>query len=300
MNKKTSLTRSLLAALLTAALLLTLTACGGKQEAPAAAPSEAPAVQVANPVREVTADEVVQAVGIPLYAPSLATDVRYFTINTGDTMIGQMKFTLDGKEYTYRTTYADLDALGLSGMFLDSATETYAEVSYAEGKFLTQGETSVLFWEDVVPGVRYSLSCTACDDPFVLLQIAEETFLPLQETNDGLGYDDMPEECPDLQGLWIDADGSTVELTPVTDFEYTAVIGIFRLAEFTGTGTLDPVGMKLTLDSPNGSAEPVYAEFYSEEDASGRLIISESHWSLLETGTEFSGFIRQPVNSEAQ
>lgn len=176
-------TRRILAVLIVLAMLTALTACGTKQESPAA--------QIANPMKEVTAEEMVQTVGIPLYAPGCAENIRYFTITNGDSVIGQMDFTLDGKAYTYRTTSAQLDATELSGIHFTGATESYAEVSYAEGKFLTEGSTTVLFWEDKVPGVCYSLSCTECDNPIVLLEIAEDTFTPLQEAADGLGYAKM-------------------------------------------------------------------------------------------------------------
>lgn len=280
-------TRIILAVLITLAVLMTLTACGGKQEAPA--------VQLANPMKEVTAEEMVQTVGIPLYAPGYAENIRYFTITSGDTVIGQMDFTLDGKAYTYRTTAAELDVTELSGIYFTDATETYAEVSYAEGKFLTEGDTSVLFWEDKVPGVRYSLSCTACENPIVLLEIAEDTFVPLQEADDGVGYAEFPTEYPDLEGTWVDADGSTVELTSSGMHRFDAVIGIFRLAQFEGYGELDTISMNLTLADPNGGT--VYAEFYDNEDGTGTLVISESGWSLLESGTKFEGFVRKPVNS---
>lgn len=280
-------TRRILAVLIVLAMLTALAACGTKQEAPAA--------QIANPMKEVTAEEMVQAVGIPLYAPGYAENIRYSTITTGDTVIGQMDFTLDGKAYTYRTTSAQLDATELSGIYFNAATETYAEVSYAEGKFLTEGNTSVLFWEDKVPGVRYSLSSTECENPIVLLEIAKDTFVPLQGEDDGVGYAEMPTEYPDLEGIWVDADGSTVELTAAGMHKFDAVIGIFRLAEFTGYGDLDTISMDLTLEAPNGGT--VYAEFYSEQDGTGTLIVSESDWSLLENGTKFTGFIRKPVNS---
>lgn len=276
-------TRRILAAIITLALLMSLAACGTKQEAPAA--------QIPNPMKEVTFDEMVQTAGIPLYAPANAENVRYFTITAGDTVIGQMDFTLDGKAYTYRATTAEMDAAQLSGIYFNAATESYAEVSYAEGKFLTEGNTSVLFWEDKVPGVCYTLSCTECENPIVLLEIAEATFAPVQGDDDG----EVTVEYPDLEGDWMDADSSTIELTAAGMQKYDVVIGIFRLAQFTGVGELDTVSMKLTLKDPNGGT--MYAEFFGEEDGTGTLVITDSTWNLLNSGTKFTGFFRKPAGS---
>lgn len=168
-------TFKLMTVFLAFALVLTLAACSRKQEA-----AEPTSVGLPNPIRSVTAEEMLQTVGVPLYAPEHAENVRYSTITGSDTVIGQMMFTLDGKAYTYRTTTTEMDAVQLSGMFYSDFTESDASVSYAEGKILTNGSASVLFWEDKVPGVCYSLSCSECADPAVLLTIAEETFQPLQ------------------------------------------------------------------------------------------------------------------------
>lgn len=276
--------RKIPAVLLTTALLLVLTACGSRQEVSASQiepAAEAHSAGMPNPIREVTAEEMVAAVGVPLYAPGASENVRYSTITADETVIGQMDFTLDGKEYTYRTTTAALDVTELSGMYFTAATESDAKVSYAKGKILTEGNTSVLYWEDIVPGVRYTLTCTDCADPSILLEIAEETFKPLQGDDSGDGW----------EGNWVDADGSTVELMPVGMQKYEAVVGIFRLAEFTGTAEQDAAGMNLTLKAPDGST--VYATFCPEEDGTAGLHIAESSWSLLESGTELTGFHRQ-------
>lgn len=279
------MTRRILAVLLILAALFMVTGCG-------AAPKTENA-QVINPMKEVSFEEMVESVGIPLYAPDYAKDIHYFTITDGDTVIGQMDFTLDGKAYTYRTTSADLDAAELSGIHFTKFTESYAEVSYAEGKILTEGNTSVLFWEDQVPGVRYSLSCTECEDPTVLLEIAENTFRSLQEADDGVGYAEIPTEYPDLEGTWVDADGNTVELVESGMHRFDATVRIVRLAEFTGYGELDTICMDLKLEDPND--DPLYAEFYVAQDGTCTLIFSESTWELLDSETQFTGFTRKPA-----
>lgn len=281
-----NITRRIHTALLALAMLLTLAACSssaGRTEAPTK-----PSAGLANPVKPVTAEELTQAVGVAMYAPSNAENVSYQTITALDTVIGQMCFILDGREYTCRVTTAELDVTQLSGMYFTAAAESYAQVSYAEGMILTEGTTSVLYWEDIVPGVRYSLACTDCEDPSILLDIAEETFVPAQGE---AGGSELPAEASSLEGIWVDTDGSTVELTAAGVQEFAAVIGIFRLAEFIGTGVPDAGTVNLTLEAPDGSE--LSAVFCLEEDGTARLVIAQSHWELLDSGTQFSGFVKQ-------
>lgn len=160
------------------AVMLLLTACGTKPAAPEPAP------QIANPVSEVTSEEMTQKTGVALNAPEGAENVCFYTID-GQPMIAQVTFELDGAAYTYRAAATQMDATALSGVYFGKADEAPAQVSYTEGKLLTEGKTAVLYWEDVVPGVSYSLSCTDCADPAALQQIAETVFEPMQGEVDG-------------------------------------------------------------------------------------------------------------------
>lgn len=251
-------------------------------------------VGLPNPMKEVTCEEMVETVGVPMPVPEDAENVRYFTITTKEAVIGQVDFTLNGKEYTFRTTTAEMDATQLSGIYFGNATESCAKVDYCEARFYTEALTSVLYWEDRVPGVCYSIACTDCEDPAVLLDIAKEVFIPLQGDSDGTGYAEFPTEYPDLEGFWQNENGDTVQLTAAGEHTYEAVVGICSLTEFTGTGKLDTISMDLTLEDPNG--ELLYAEFYQADDETCTLIISESIWNLLESGTEFTGFVRMDPN----
>ena len=110
---------------------------------------------------------------------------------------------------------------------------------------------------------------------------------PITETITGEHAD-----CPDLAGFWEDIDGSTVELTETGPNQFDAVIGIFRLAEFTGFGRLDVLGVNLTLQDPSGGT--LYAQFRPQEDGTCTLTVTESAWELLASGTRFTGFARKP------
>lgn len=179
MNTRKSFVR-ILAALF--AMMLLLTACSSK---PAATePAAEASAQIANPVSEVTAEEMTQQTGLVLDACDSAENIRFFVIN-GQPKVAQVDFDLNGKAYTYRAAATQMDATALSGIYFGSCTESSAQVSYNEGKLLTEDKTAVLYWEDVVPGISYTLTCTDCDDPAVLQEIAEAVFVPAQGDSDG-------------------------------------------------------------------------------------------------------------------
>lgn len=177
MNERKLITRILTAIL----VMMLLTACGAKP-APTV-PATEPDANLVNPISEVTADEMVQKTGVALDAPADADSVHYFVIDS-QPAIAQVTFSLSGTEYTYRASMAQLDALALSGVYLGSPTESAAQVSYNEGKLLTEGNTAVLYWEDVVPGICYTLSCADCKEPAVMTEIAEQIFVPAQGDSD--------------------------------------------------------------------------------------------------------------------
>lgn len=260
-------------------ILLMLVGCGSKQEAPAA--------QMVNPMREVSFDEMVETAGVPLYFPEHAEDIRYYVIEGGENPIAQLDFTLNGKAYTHRGIFAETDMQTLSGVYFAKADETAVSVRYAKGKLFTEGKTAVLFWEDVVPGVCYSLSCTDCEDSHTLQEIAQSTFYPMQEE---VTCDDVTAEYPDLEGSYTDENENTVTITSAGMNKYDVTVSIVRLCRLEGTGDLTTISMDLTLEDPNGNL--MYAEFYCCPDNSYTLVISDSIWNLLDSGTEFTNFSR--------
>lgn len=246
-------------------------------------------VMLPNPMKEVTLGELSEKTGIKMYAPTGAENIKCFTITSGEDMIGQIDFTLDGKAYTYRAAAKEMDPTALSGVYFTKATETDIEVKNNQGKFITDGSTSVLFWEDMVPGICYTLTCTECGEPDVLLEIAEDVFVSV--TDDGLGYMAMPTEYPDLDGTWKNADGHTVEFIPTGDHNYDVNVSIIRLTQFQGHGKQDVLSMAMELGDPNDGT--IYAEFYQNQDGTGTLVITESDWNLLENMTTFTGFVKE-------
>lgn len=259
--------------------------------------TNASAETIVNPMKAVNYDQLVEKLGIYMPVPEDAVGVRYFLITAGDTEIGEADFTLNGKEYTFRAAAKEMDATELSGVYFTKATDSFAMVSYCEGKITTQELTSVLFWEDKVPGICYSISCTDCEDPSALIDIAQAVFVPMQDECDG--YMDYYSRLPDLSGMWENEDSHRVILTSVDGSDrYDAVVSIVRLTQFEGTGKLDPVHMELTLEGPGEGT--VHAEFHAEEDGTYTLHITDSQWSLLESETVFTGFTKLTAEQVAE
>ena len=77
-------------------------------------------------------------------------------------------------------------------------------------------------------------------------------------------------------------------MTPNGDGTFAVEISLFRLALLTGVGSLMDGALELALEDPNGNA--MYGVFYPEGDGAYSLLISQSDWDLLESGTVFPGF----------
>ena len=186
---------------LAALLLLTLCACGNKQE-------EEPFAGMPNPIHECTKNELVEATGIALDAPEGAQDVAYSYIShVTITPISQVQFKLDGKKFCYRaqpTSFTSIQAnvdenassedlfaaikdctnigASLSGMYYnwesiclnDIAGSREAIVAFNEGK------EGFISWLDVVPGILYSLSVDTKAGQDLLIDTAELCFVPTQ------------------------------------------------------------------------------------------------------------------------
>lgn len=200
------------------AIVLLFCACGKPQETAKKPESETntetkteteakPMTGLANPLHECTRDELVQATGIPLDAPDGASEVKYFYIDSEDTPISQVTFSLNGKQYCYRaqpTAYVRIEAnvdenadekdlmsalndctnigAALSGMHYkwecaslnDIAESRDAVVAFNDGK------EGFVAWLDVVPGILYSLSMNNGASQTVLTDTAELCFVPVQ------------------------------------------------------------------------------------------------------------------------
>ncbi|MBQ0058980.1 MAG: hypothetical protein KBS83_03325 [Lachnospiraceae bacterium] len=284
-----------MALVMTLVAAATLSACVAKNIATESTDStastpESTVANMENPMKEVSQDQMVQEAGIPLYPPTDAKDVHYYVIDSGEHKIAQMDFTLYGKPYTYRAAYGSFDPTELSGIYLSNPTESYANVSYCEGQILTEGNTSVLFWEDKAPGACYSISCNECEDPSALITAAEETFSPLQDDTSKDNENTDQDIMPSLENNWTDDKCNEVKVTKTGDNSYDVTVNIPRLCELKATASMHGDSLVLKTQDPNGNA----MELNFGPDTSTHtctLRVTQSSWDLLQTGTEFANFV---------
>lgn len=256
----------LAALIILAAVILLATGCSMSAHADS---------QLVNPMQEVTREEVAEIIDIDIYVPKDAEDVRFFTITADkDPALVQMDFRLNGKAYTFRAAVSDLQDAALSGVYFTAPDVSIAQILGTEGVITTQDLTSVLMWTDITTGTNCSLVCTDCEDSGVLLDVAEEIFRGEQTTANVLA------------GLWKLEDSSFVEIVPAENRSFDVLVSIYRLTQFSGTGEIDSNSMKMII------GDTISARFFLAEDGTGTLIITDSDWNLLESGTEFTGFVK--------
>ena len=162
-------------------------------------------VGIANPMTEVTEQEMVDQTGIDLPAPKEATDVTYFVVDTDEYTIAQMDFTLDGQPYELRaasTGMTELDAAqtgenemdlegfnfdagDISGLYYEWTTAGTDLVADRSGIFRIADKEDVgcIAWLDVAPGILYNLTMTSNASHEALKETAEKVFVPMQGEN---------------------------------------------------------------------------------------------------------------------
>lgn len=187
--KKISL---LLIALLALALLA---ACGAAEE-------EEPQTGMPNPMTETDAGELA-AQGLFLPAPENAEDVAYFRYDVeGADPIGELRFTLDGKEAALRAQRTELEDLSVSDEQveniaqgeLDFLTEMPGDISGLYCDWQMAGTTIVrdrpalwrvgdgagfVAWVDA--GTLYNLIMTEDADQETMTALAEQVFVSVTD-----------------------------------------------------------------------------------------------------------------------
>ncbi len=275
--------KKILAVLLAAALLCTFAACGKTE--PANTNETAQDVGVANPMREVAAEELEFSVNVP----EGAADVQYFVIEDGESKMDQVTFTLDGKDYCCRMQQTgEVTAYDMSGIYADSWETEDTAAAYCDAVAKTCAEGSVIFWLDVVPGINYTLSSSQQLTAAELSELATVLFAPMQ--GDAAADEELPAVT---EGHYEDGDSNTVDVEYAGMNSYDITIGLYRLAELEGEGRWEEGSLKFTATAPDGSS--IDGRFFPCEDGDCfSLCFTDSQWSLLESGTLFEGFL--PAN----
>lgn len=262
-----------------------LSGCGAKQEKPA---EPAETVGLPNPVKTYESiDEQIQAVGLGLEAPEGASDVRYMSING----MAETVFTLDGVEYFYRAQpTGELESYDMSGLYYSFKEPAVGVVLNREAKAFVCDEAGFVQWLDIVPGINYNLGTVSKISVDKLVEIANLVFLPTQGDVDGEFFETMI----DYAGTFNDGDPTegceTIVFTPLEDGTFRVDLSIYRLSQFPGIGSIMDGAVEMVLTDPNEGE--MFAIFFPAEDGTFTLRITQSTWSLLPEGEEFTGFVR--------
>ena len=173
--------------------LALLTACGGSQpEDPLGLP---------NPMTETNEAALVAEAQLFLPAPPDAENVTYYLLETeGADPIGEMRFTLDGREAVLRAQRTDLGELTLSdedveaivrgereldlpgdisGLYYDWEAAGTAIVKERPAYWKICGEVGLAAWTDA--GTLYNLILTSGADQETLLDLAERAFVSVTD-----------------------------------------------------------------------------------------------------------------------
>jgi len=141
-----------------------------------------PAEEVENPVRESSAEEILETLGMTLNVPADAQNASYSIIDIEDVNpIAEAKFTRDNVEYTYRIRSAAAFE-DVSGAYYDWKIVNQIEISYCSGEVrLIEGAEGICLWYDPVPGLMYSLYVNTGASEEGLLSMANELYIPAKD-----------------------------------------------------------------------------------------------------------------------
>ena len=139
-------------------------------------------VEMPNPVVESTFEEIQQKLGITFGIPKDAENI-YYSIIAGD--LAQADFIWQETECTARikpSTSTELE--DISGFYYEWNKEIEIPVGYntATARWIeSDGETiGICIWQDIVPGLTYSVSMRKNATLENLFILANAVFIPLQ------------------------------------------------------------------------------------------------------------------------
>ncbi|MCF0109742.1 MAG: hypothetical protein HUJ57_06715 [Erysipelotrichaceae bacterium] len=142
--------KKLLIALLAMACVWTV-GCAKKEEAPAETQEET--TEVANPMKEATVEDINNLVGIEIKMPEGAEVTAAYIISD---KVGEVRFTLDGKDYTYRAAKGDEE--DISGLYYDWKQNDDIHVNGHLGKLMGAEGIANANWYDAENKINYSLN----------------------------------------------------------------------------------------------------------------------------------------------
>ena len=148
---------------------------------------------IANPWVEITEEEADKICPRMFKAPEGATELVWMKCESlGDPDKGtgpliQLKFKLDGNEFTARAQYGVAEDDDISGIYAtwDAGPDDCTLANWGEGHMSgksyglvdDEGYTHLITWYDIEIGIKYSLSVTAVDlDGFDIQGVAEQMY----------------------------------------------------------------------------------------------------------------------------
>jgi len=137
-------------------------------------------LSLANPVKEMGREELIEACGIDLGKPEGAENMSYSLISLSDNNpIAQLHFTLDGQELCLRAqNMAGDNAVDISGMYYNWEKTEHVFVSRNYAVVYLCWEVGYIKWLDGANATQYSLSMTQGADRDTLIELAELVFKP--------------------------------------------------------------------------------------------------------------------------
>ena len=136
---------------------------------------------VPNPMREATQQEILETVGVDMREPDGSELLGSFIIESeGTAPMGEIQFSLDGIEYSYRICGAEAPT-DISGLFYEFTQEQSVEVGINAGTVRIAGdEVGVIEWYEVAAGIAYSLSMASEPSIDALVRVAQDVYIQTQ------------------------------------------------------------------------------------------------------------------------
>ena len=139
-------------------------------------------VEMPNPIVESSFEEIQQKLGITLGIPKDAENI-YYSIIAGN--LAQADFTWQGADCTARikpSTSTELE--DISGYYYEWDNELEIPVGYnsatARWSVIEDQTIGIVIWQDIVPGLIYSVSMKQNATLENLFILANAVFIPLQ------------------------------------------------------------------------------------------------------------------------
>lgn len=147
--------------------------------------SSAGAVALPNPVREVTAQEFQEEMGVSFTLPEGAQETAYSIIDMREEEdIGQVQFVLDGVHYGCRVQ-PGVEQKDISGMYYEWTAEESVDLSGVQAEALyNEGEAGILLWYNADRQLAYSVSMGTGATMDALVAVAE-AITAGEEADDG-------------------------------------------------------------------------------------------------------------------